>query len=70
MGFVIVLIRSKMAEESLILLHRKMLSMDLSALSEFALYVKVEKSVVDGKGKLSVIRSIRRKIEDLVDARR
>ena len=67
MGFVIVLIRSKMAEESLILLDKKMLSMDLSALSEFALHVKVEKSVVEGKGKLSVIRSIRRKIEDSVD---
>ena len=68
MGFVIVLIRSKMAEENLILLDKKMLSMDLSALSEFALHVKVEKSVVEGKGKLSVIRSIRRKIEDSVDA--
>ena len=68
MGFVIVLIRSKMAEESLILLDKKILSMDLSALSEFALHVKVEKSVVEGKGKLSVIRSIRRKIEDSVDA--
>ena len=68
MGFVIVLIRSKMAEESLILLDKKMLSMDLSALSEFALHVKVEKSIVEGKGKLSVIRSIRRKIEDSVDA--
>ena len=56
-----------MAEESLILLHRKM-SMDLSALSEFALHVKVETSVVEGKGKLSVIRSIWRKIEDSVDA--
>ena len=67
MGFVIVLIRSKMAEESLILLDKKMLSMDLSALSEFALHVKVEKSVVEGKGKLSVIRSIRRKIDDSVD---
>ena len=68
MGFVIVLIRSKMAEESLILLDKKMLSMDLSALSEFALHVKVEKSVVEGRGKLGVIRSIRRKIEDSVDA--
>ena len=68
MGFVIVLIRSKMAEESLILLDKKMLSMDLSALSEFAFHVKVEKSVVEGKGKLGVIRSIRRKIEDSVDA--
>ena len=68
MGFVIVLIGSKMAEESLILLDKKMLSMDLSALSEFALHVKVETSVVEGKGKLSVIRSIWRKIEDSVDA--
>ena len=57
-----------MAEESLILLDKKILSMDLSALSEFALHIKVEKSVVEGKGKLSVIRSIRRKIEDSVDA--
>ena len=31
-----------MAEESLILLDKKILSMDLSALSEFALHVKVE----------------------------
>ena len=53
-GFVIVLIRSKMAEESLILLDKKILSMDLSALSEFALHVKVEKLVVEGKGKLGV----------------
>ena len=68
MGFVILLIRSKMAEESLILLDKKMLSMDLSAISEFALHVEVQKPVVEGKGKLSVIRSIRREIEDSVDA--
>ena len=49
MGFVIVLIRSKMAEESLILLDKKMLSMDLSALSEFSFHVKVEKSVVEAR---------------------
>ena len=41
--------------------------MGLSALSEFALH-KVETSVVEGKGKLSVIRSIWQKIEDSVDA--
>ena len=68
MGFVTVFIRSKMAEESLILLDKKMFSMDLSTLSEFALHAKVEKSVVKGKGKLSVIRSIRRKIKDSVYA--
>ena len=60
-------VRSKMAEESLILLDKKMLSMDLSAISEFALHVKVENLVVEGKGKVSVIRFIRRKIEDSVD---
>lgn len=56
----------KMAEESLILLDRKILSLDLDTLCEFALHAKVEKSAVEGKGKLSVIRSIRRKIEDSV----
>ena len=56
-----------MAEEKLILLDRKILSLDLNALCEFALHAKVEKSVVEGKGKLSVIRSIRRKIEDSVE---
>ena len=45
-----------------------MLSMDLSALGEFTLHVKVEKSVLKGKGKLGVIRSLRRKVEDSVDA--
>lgn len=54
----------EMAEEQLILLDRKILSLDLSALCEFALHAKVEKSAVEGKGKLSVIRSIRRNIED------
>ena len=56
-----------MTEEKLILLDRKILSLDLNTLCEFALHVKVEKSVVEGKGKLSVIRSIRRKIEDSVE---
>ena len=59
---------NKVAEENLILLDKKILSLDLNALCEFALHAKVEKSAVEGKGKLSVIRSIRRKIEDSVDA--
>ena len=53
-----------MTEEKLILLDSKTLSLDLSALCEFAPHAKVEKSAVEGKGKLSVIRAIRRKIED------
>ena len=54
-----------MAEEKLILLDRKILSLDLwSALGKFAPHAKVEKSAVEGKGKLSVIRGIRHKIED------
>ena len=53
-----------MAEEKLILLDRKILSLDLSALCEFAPHAKVEKSAIEGKGKLSVIRAIRHKIED------
>jgi len=56
-----------MAEERLILLDQKILSLDLNALCEFAVYAEVEKSVVEGKGKLSVIRSIRQKIEDAVE---
>ena len=40
------------------------LSLDLSALCEFAPHAKVEKSAIEGKGKLSVIRAIRQKIED------
>ena len=56
-----------MTEEKLILLDHKILSLDLNALCEFALHAKVEKSVVEGKGKLSVIRSIRRKIEDFIE---
>lgn len=56
-----------MAEEKLILLDRKILSLDLSVLCEFALHAKVEKSAIEGKGKLSVIRAIRRKIEDSVE---
>ena len=52
MGFVIVLIRSKMAEESLILLDKKILSMDLSALSEFALHVKNGKVGSRGQGEI------------------
>ena len=57
----------KMAEENLILLDRKILSLDLNALCESALHEKVEKSAVEGKGKLSLIRSIRREIEDSVE---
>ena len=56
-----------MAEEKLILLDCKILSLDLSRLCEFALHAKVEKSAVEGKSKLSVIRAIRRKIEDSVE---
>ena len=44
------------------------MSLDLNALCEFALHAKVEKPVVEGKGKLSVIKSIRRKIEDSVES--
>ena len=65
--FVLFTSKIEMAEEQLILLDRKILSLDLSALCEFALHAKVEKSAVEGKGKLSVIRSIRRKIEDSVE---
>jgi len=52
-----------MAEEKLILLDRKILSLDLSTLCEFAPHAKVEKSAIEGKGKLSVIRALRHKIE-------
>jgi len=41
-----------MAEEKLILLDRKILSLGLSALCEFAPYAKVEKSAIEGKGKI------------------
>ena len=44
-----------MAEENLILLDRKILWLDLSALCEFAPHAKVEKLAIEGKGKLSVI---------------
>jgi len=53
-----------MAEEKLILLDHKILSLDLSALCKFAPHAKVETSAIEGKGKLSVIRNIRHKIED------
>ena len=38
----------------------------VAAFCKFALHVQVEKSTVEVKGKLSVIRSIRRKTEDSV----
>ena len=41
------------------------MSLDLSALCEFALHAKVEKSAVEGKGKLSVIRKIEDSVEEL-----
>ena len=41
--------------------------LEMDALCEFAVHAEVEKSVVEGKGKLSVIQSIRRKIEDAVE---
>ena len=56
-----------MAEEKLILLDRKNLLLDLSVLCEFAPHAKVEKSAIEGKGKLSVIQAIRHKIEDLFE---
>ena len=40
------------------------MSLDLNALCEFAPHAAVEKSTIEGKGKLSVIRAIRHKIED------
>ena len=55
-----------MAEEKPILLDRRILSLDLNALCEFALRAQVEKSEVEGNEKLSVIRSITQKIEDSV----
>jgi len=56
-----------MAQEKLILLDRKILLLDLSAFCEFPPHWKVEKSAIEGKGKLSVIRAIRHKIEDLFE---
>ena len=41
--------------------------LDLNALCEFGVHAEVEKSVVEGKGKLSVIQSIRQKMEDAVE---
>jgi len=55
-----------MAEEKQILLDRKVLSLDLESVREFAIQVKVEKSDLEGKGKLDIIRVIRRKAEDSV----
>ena len=52
-----------MAEERLILLDHKIVSLDSSALCEFAPHAKVEKSAIEGKGKLSVIGAIRHKIK-------
>lgn len=57
----------KMVEEKLILLDRKIMSLDLNTLCEFALHEKIEKSAVEGKGKLNVTRSIRREIENSVE---
>ena len=42
----------KMAEEKLILLDHKILSLDLNALCEFAVHAEVEKSVVEGQGEM------------------
>ena len=39
-----------MAEEKLILLDGKILSLDLSVLCEFALDAKVEKSAIEARG--------------------
>ena len=57
----------KMAEERMILLDWKILLLDLDALCEFAVHAEVQKRVEESKGKLSVIQSIRRKIEDAVE---
>ena len=63
-GFRVAQAINKMAEEKLNPLDRKILSLDLCELCEFAPHAKVEKSAIMGKGKLSVIRAIRHKIED------
>lgn len=57
----------KMAEERMILLDWKILLLDLDALCEFPVHAEVQKRVEESKGKLSVIQSIRRKIEDAVE---
>ena len=60
--------KSKKGEEKLILLDHKIVSLDLNKLCEFALHAKVEKSAVQGKRKLSVIRANSdKKIEDSVE---
>ena len=41
-----------MAEDRQILLDWKILSLDFDKLREFALHVKVEKSAVEGQGKI------------------
>ena len=55
-----------MAEEKQILLDRKVLSLDLESVRKFAIQAKVDKSDLEGKGKLAIIRAIRRKVEDSV----
>ena len=58
----------KMADDKLIQLDRKLLSLDLNALREFAFHAEIEEKAVEGKGKLGVIRAIRRKVEDSVES--
>ena len=55
-----------MAEEKQILLDRKVLSLDLESVRKFAIQANVDKSDLEGKGKLAIIRAIRRKLEDSV----
>lgn len=56
-----------MAEEKQILLDRKVLSLDLESVRKFAIQAKVDESDLEGKGKLDIIRAIRRKVEDSVN---
>ena len=65
-GLLVVLLLLAMAEEKQILLDRKVLSLDLESVREFAIQAKVDKSDLEGKGKLDIIRAIRRKVEDSV----
>ena len=55
-----------MAEEKQILLDRKVLSLDLESVRKFAIQAKVDESDLEEKGKLDIIRAIRRKVEDSV----
>jgi UPF0288 family protein (methanogenesis marker protein 3) len=55
------------AEETEIILDGKLLALGITDLTEFGLYLKVEKAMLEGQTKVKIIKVIRTELEKIIN---